>query len=367
MPRKMRVMYLVHGYPATSQTYMKTELEAVWDDYDVRIVTNNPRKVELPFRNHLPYENLTEFGQIVEAVQDFKPDVLHTHWLHQIDFVSALARKTDTPFTLRTHSFDVLSRPKPQKPLGKLLVKTGLRQEPGRKGLLTAPGKLRDAVPHVKDDLCLGMIAFPFVRPRLEAAGMPSAKIHDCFPVVNYELFHDRSPNGEAVMNTGAGIAKKRMDDFIRLGSMVPDRQFDLYALGHQVDELARLNEQLGRPVRMVPPVDPDDMLPEYKKHQWCVYTASKEIGTVGWPLTVAEAQAAGVGVCMQNIRPDVRDFVGDGGVVFDSVEEIVDIVSKPVPEEMREKGFEQAKKSDVREHLPVLTDLWGKVGAGVA
>lgn len=359
-------MYLLHGYPATSQTYMKTELEAVWSDYDVRIISNNPRKVEFPFRNHLPHENLSQFGEILEAVQDFKPDVIHTHWLHQTNVVSELARKTGTPFTLRTHSFDVLNKPKPEKSLVKLLSKTGLVPEPGRKGLLTAPGNIREAVPYLKDDLCLGILAFPFVRPRLEAAGIPGEKIHDCFPVVNYELFHDRSPNGEQVMNTGAGIAKKQMDGFIRLGTMVPNRQFNLYALGHQVEELASLNEQLGRPVNMVPAKDPDDMLPEYKKHQWCVYTASKEIGTVGWPLTVAEAQAAGVGVCMQNIRPDLHDFVGEAGYLFDSVEEIVDIVSGPFPEERREMGFEQARKSDVREHIPVLTHLWDGVRARV-
>ncbi len=53
----------------------------------------------------------------------------------------------------------------------------------------------------------------------------------------------------------------------------------------------------------------------EYKKHQWLVYTACPQINQVGWPLSIAEAQAAGVGICMPEIRPDIREYIGDAGV----------------------------------------------------
>jgi hypothetical protein len=131
--------------------------------------------------------------------------------------------------------------------------------------------------------------------------------------------------------------------------------------MGYKVEEMRRLNEAAGRPVRVVPPVEPEDMPAEYKKHGWLVYTAAKGDNTVGWPLAVAEAQASGVGVCVPNLRPDLRDYVGRAGFVYDSVAEVADLVSREFSEELRQIGFENAKKSDVFEHRRTLTDLWRK------
>jgi hypothetical protein len=102
-------------------------------------------------------------------------------------------------------------------------------------------------------------------------------------------------------------------------------------------------------------------MFPEYKQHQWLVYTAAFELATVGWPMAVAEAQAAGVGVCMPNIRPDLKEYIGNAGYLYDSISEVAEIIAKPVPDEIREAGFLQAKKSDIQEHKHLLTDLWHK------
>ena len=64
----------------------------------------------------------------------------------------------------------------------------------------------------------------------------------------------------------------------------------------------------------------------------------------------------------MPNLRPDVRDYVGAAGILYDSIGEVRDIIRRPVPEEMREAGFEQAKKSDIFRHKARLTDLWQRV-----
>ncbi|MGB3655588.1 MAG: hypothetical protein WBA41_30870, partial [Rivularia sp. (in: cyanobacteria)] len=213
----------------------------------------------------------------------------------------------------------------------------------------------------INHELCLGVLAFPFARQYLEAYGVRPEKIIDCFPVVNYELFHDKSANGDAIMNTGAVIPKKKMEDYIKLSTLVPEKQFNLYALGYRVDELKSVNESKGNPVNITLPIEPNEMSPQYKKHQWLVYTADFTLATVGWPMAVAEAQAAGVGVCMPNIRPDIKEYVGEAGFIYNSIEEMVDIIKKPVPKDIREAGFLQAKKSDIQEHKHLLTNLWDK------
>ena len=345
---KPRVMYILREFPQISQTYIKSEIEAVLDDYEIAVVSLG--KVDIPYKNHVPYRFMDDPAMIREAIEEFRPQILHTHYIIQTPELDKLSRKTNTPFTIRAHSFDAI-RP------GKKTISDFIYSS--RKGYI--PSQIRKAVRYINDDLCLGVLTFPFTRQILERAGVRSEKIHDCFPVVNYRLFHDSSPNGQSIMNVGACIPKKSMEDFLQLAKEVPNLEFNLYAMGYQVEKISSLNKNMGNPVNIIPPIEPDHMPSEYKKHRWLVYTASRDRGTVGWPMAIAEAQASGVGVCMPNIRPDLKEYVGNAGFLYNSIGEIADIISKPFPEEMRQNGFEHARKSDVFEHKVILTDLWRK------
>jgi len=334
---KPRVMYIVKDFPQMSQIYILSEIEAISAECDVRVISMKERP-NIAVKRHPPFEHISDPERIVEQIRSFQPHVLHTHWLQKARelafFAGYFSRDSShpiTPFTIRAHSFDVLE----------------------------SDAYIRESMPLINSDLCLGVLAFPFARPALERGGVRSDKIFDCFPVVNYGRFHDRSPNGDAVMNIGACLPKKQMEDFLHLAAAVPSKEFNLYALAYLSHDIERLNEQMGSPVRIVPPVEPEDMPQEYKRHEWLVYTASRTLGTVGWPMAVAEAQAAGVGVCFPNIRPDLRDYVGPAGYLYDSIEEVADIITKPYPAEMREAGFAHARKSDVFEHKRILLDLW--------
>jgi glycosyltransferase involved in cell wall biosynthesis len=339
---KPRILYVVHHFPQISETYIRSEIEALSDEYDIRVVSLN--QANYPYKTHAPYQVTDDPATIEAAIAEFQPNVLHTHWLEMARVVAYFAGffpsnrgRPNIPFTIRTHSFDVLEQ----------------------KGQL-----IEDSAALVNSDLCLGILAFPFARPLLEQGGVRPEKIHDCYPVVNYPRFLDRSPNGKGVMNVGACLPKKQMADFLELACAFPDRPFDLYALGYQTPEITRLNESRGDPVRIIPPVEPEDMRAEYKKHEWLVYTASRDMNSVGWPMAVAEAQAAGVGVCLPNIRPDLNEYVGGAGFLYNSVSEVAEILRKPFPDEMRQMGFEQAKKSDIVRHKTILTDLWQGAGA---
>jgi len=328
---KTRVMYIVRNFPQITQTYIRSEIIALQDDYDISVVTM--RKPNIPYLNPYPFREISDLNLLKEAVEDFRPQVLHGHYLDQAHvFADLHAMGVTVPFTLRAHSFDALS---------------------------ADSAMARAAAPIINEDYCLGILSFPFTRPLLVAAGIKEDKIIDCFPVVNYRQFYDRSDNGDAIMNIGAAIPKKSMEEFIDLAGMLPDHKFSLYAVGHQIEQLKDYNASKGGRVFISPPIEPDDMAAEYKKHRWLVYTASRELRTVGWPMAIAEAQAAGVAVCMPNLRPDLRDYVGDAGVLYDAIEDVAGLISGPVPQDMREAGFEQAKKSDIFTHKRLLTDLW--------
>jgi glycosyltransferase involved in cell wall biosynthesis len=197
------------------------------------------------------------------------------------------------------------------------------------------------------------------MRQRLIAAGLPEAKVFACNPVIDVHRFRNTAPTGPDVMNVGAALPKKNMEDFIVLSKLVPGRRFNLYGLGYDTPRLIAANARIGGKVNFVAPVDPEDMPGEYKKHCWLVYTASRAINTVGWPMALIEAQASGVGVCVQRVREDLREYVGEAGRFFETPEELVDVIRVPPSEAIRRAGFEWADRFDYRQQLRVLTDLW--------
>lgn len=336
-----------------SETYIKSEIEAIGGQWDIAVVALSERR-EPPYKKHLPCRYLSDPGQIREAINEFQPHVLHSHWLTLTTLVAGLARDTNIPFTIRSHSFDTIWEEERNSFWTRLL----------KLGQVRVPAHIQSAVPLINDDLCLGILAFPYSRPRLEKAGIRSGKIHDCYPVVNYWRFYDPSPNGSDVMNVGACLPKKKTENFIELAKLVPNRKFNLYAmaaLGHRKERIAQLNQDLGSPVTMMPPVQPEDMPREYKKHEWLVQTACPRMRAVGWSLSIAEAQASGVGVCMPNIHPNMRDYVGPASFLYNSISQVVDIIKKPFSKELRQLGFEHAKKSDIFQHKVILTNLWQK------
>lgn len=348
MTNRPRVAYLLYEYPQTSQTYVKAELEAVAVDHDVVVLAT--REAPVPYVGHLPYTVVETSDQAVELLQDFQPQVLHTHWLQrQMPVVFEVAQKLQIPFTVRSHSFEFSWGGR-----GDLYFERApalFRR--------TVPGKLTTATDIVRDEQCVGILAFPYLRKRLRALRVQDHKIHDAFPVVDVQRFLDRSPNGEDVICTGASMASKRIQDFFGLSNEVPGRAFNFYPVDNPGRALGEKLVSEGARVNIYPVVAPNAMPAVYKQHQWMVKTAHPRPRRVGWPVSVAEAQASGVGVCMIDLGPDLREFLGNAGYVYSSPAEIRDIIARPFDGERREEGFELAKRYDIRETLPTLTDLW--------
>ena len=90
-----------------------------------------------------------------------------------------------------------------------------------------------------------------------------------------------------------------------------------------------------------------------YPEHDWLVYPSCTKINKVGLPCAIAEAQAAGLGVCWQELpgrRQEQLDFLGGGGFLFHSIDEVPSIIARPYPEVMRQAGFEAARRCDIEQ-----------------
>ncbi len=303
---KRRIVIFVSNYPQVSETYIKNEIDALAETCEIELVAFAAGSY--PYRSRRPHIVITQENgrNVLEYLKGFAPHALHGHYLLQLPDLIGLANMLKVPFTVRAHSFDVLGN--------QIAEQDAMSRETENMFVRAARS------PHFRGVLC-----FPFMRDRLVAAGLPADRVFPCPPVIDVQRFRDRGPNGPAVMNVGAAIPKKNMGDFVKLSRLVPWRDFNLYALGYETRALSDLNRSLGGRVTFVPPIDPEAMAPEYKRHAWLAYTASRAEATVGWPMALIEAMASGTGVCMQRIRPDLAEYIGDAGFLFDEPEDLVE------------------------------------------
>ncbi len=332
----MKVQYIVKNYPQLSQTYIKSELKAVMQNHEVSIIATSTPNVK--DSEALEFQQVSEEEEIIRQVEAFQPDIIHSHYLVLAELISRVSLKTGVPFTIRAHSFDAL--------------KNNLNNK--------IPAHIENLARYLNTDLCKGVLIFPFTRDLLVAEGkVDSSKLVDTVPVVDVNAFYNESQNGDFIMNTGACIPKKEMQTFVKLSQLLPEQTFNLYGLGHDIDKIYKLNQEIGGSVNFIPPVPYSQMPREYKKHKSMVYTANMDIKTVGWPMAALEAMASGTMVYMPRIRPDIENYIGDAGYVYENIEEIADQLKRPVDNEKRQYAFEYAKKYDIIKHISTLTELW--------
>lgn len=333
-----RLLLIYQGYGQVTKTYIENEVEDLARDYEI-LILNVYRSINRRSDKMHPFIDCRDltFEELLEIAVDFHPDHIHGQYLHLSPLLRRLASKLSISFSIRGHSSDIL--------------------EPEKMGTNRFP--VSESISALKDERCTGFLAMPFAVPVLKAWGAPEEKIVTAPPVFNFDLFFDRGVNGSAIMNIGAALPKKNMSDYLMLAHSMPEHCFDLYGVGFDLDRLQQQNLDLGGKVNIKEIVPYRDMHREYKKHAWLVYTADTRVNSVGWPIALAEAQAAGVGVCMQNLRPDLKLYLQDTAILFDSISDLPKILKLPPSADMREKAFENARLLDYKHHRSLLTDLF--------
>ena len=347
---KIRVLYILSKYPQMSETYAHEELASVWDDYNVKIVSLRKPNVSLQvgFPHILLNDKIKEYRKLTNAdwkkldeiIQEFQPDVLHSHWFFNAPILARLAEKHNIPFTIRCHSFDMLEA--------------------------KAKTHLKIYCRAANSTWCKRVLCFPGHSRLLRNNGLEESKIMECWPVINYQRFYQpekKEPTGR-IMNAGPCLKKRNHTLYVDFAHHMHNNgfHFDLYAIGYETQRIHSYNNSLGNPIDFIGQVEPEEMPDAYRSHDWLIFMVDKKLKTVGLPIIIAEAQASGLGVCFQEI-PGRKDeqlaYLGGAGFLFNSIEELPEILSKPYPEHMRIQGLKNAKKCDIEEHKHLLTDVW--------
>lgn len=320
-----RVLYLIARYPNFSETYMHEEIRSLIDRYDIKIITYgvspHPRRDPFPYEvvrykdSDLVYGPISRvnrdfdsraqkaFLKKVDAIIDaFAPDVMHAHYIGLGLLLEQLAERHKIPFTIRTHSMDMLSEP---------------------------PEKIAALCEAANSPWCLRLLVFPAFRDRVVAAGVADEKVVSCWPAVNFARFYrpERRPPTNRVLCAGPAVRKKAHQEFVDLAAKMRGSglEFHLYAKGMALEDVRAGNEQAGGVVNITY-ADPDDMPEVYPRFDWLVYPSDTKINKVGFPVAIAEAQAGGLGVCWQELpgrREEQLEFLGGAGFLFRSIDEV--------------------------------------------
>lgn len=196
MTSKNRVVYLLFHYPSITEAYIESEIRAVSHEYEVLVIAidRDPRGITV-YNQHSKFKMIHEDEEIEAEIKSFNPRVVHTHRLFMLPRMLRICEKLGVPFTVRSHAHDAIPSNDPR-------VSGWMKQAP-------------DVLQRVASmKLCLGILAFPFARQNLKNWGMVPEKIFDCYPVIDFNRFHDTSPNGNAVVNSGSYMPKKKNGGF---------------------------------------------------------------------------------------------------------------------------------------------------------
>lgn len=321
----MRVLYVLANYPQASESYIEAEIKYVRScGIEVEVWSavegyGDPS----PVRVHR--------AGIKAAVAEFKPNLVHVHYL--VTAIEVLPRIPSIPATVRAHSFDWTA----------------------------ARAMTTLAIPSVRS-----IYAFPHFAREINDRRIVSMPV--AYDAGLYDAPMDKPVARDRVVRLAAGRRVKGLDDFLQVSSSISPRgTFHLAACQVRGDEAYVL-----------------DLLWRCKRHSVHGHmnvgrtTAVEMIRTAGiyletsdsaghsfgMPVSVAEAMAAGLIVLVRDC-PAAREYIGEAGAVYSSVAEAVQYVEialslpQAADEASRALSRQRARafRSDVV--LPRLVEDW--------
>ncbi|NRB36531.1 MAG: hypothetical protein HRU31_17735 [Rhodobacteraceae bacterium] len=123
---KRCVLMVLSTFLQISQTYIRTEIQALEDSCELLLLSRNPPN--LSYENPPKYVPISTMDDAIEQSGAFRPDVIHAHYMHQFPFVAERSARLGVPYTLRSHSFDII----PFRNVGKLSLDFSISCAPVR-------------------------------------------------------------------------------------------------------------------------------------------------------------------------------------------------------------------------------------------
>ena len=288
--RAPRVLYALWHYPQLSETYVETEILAMRRfGADIEVWSND--EVAASYPAVVPVLR----GTLEQAIADFRPDVVHVHWVSSALHYGLAARAAGLPLTVRSHGFEVTA-----EAIAQLLQNPALRQ----------------------------LVLFPRQDKYL---ARPDPRIQFANASFDSRLFAPSSrKDRRMVLRTTAALPSKDLRLFLEAATRLPQHRFVLiactvYQREDYVEELKALKAELDSPAELHFDMPREQLAGFVREAGIFMHTAvgpgMPGYTPIGMPVSIAEAMATGAYVIARDL-PELRNYVGPAGDTYSSLDE---------------------------------------------
>jgi glycosyltransferase involved in cell wall biosynthesis len=272
----------------------------VWSEHDVAA----------SFESEAPVHR----GSLEGALARFKPDVVHSHWLHIADQLRLQLKAEGLPLTVRGHGFE----------------------------FTTEVVKRLD-----RDKTVRGIYLFPHYADLCKSS---SGKIRSTPIGFDPDFYHPcKAKDRRLVVRTAAGLPTKNFQAFFETAALCPDHHFVLaichvYLKEDYVDEVIKMNERMGNPVEIRVDLQHEEMSELMRRAGIYLHTADPK-EPFGMPISISEAMATGSYLIGLN-HPPSASYIGEAGKLYRTPEEAAKLIR--ATESWSDLDWEQAHTRSV-------------------
>jgi len=333
---KQRILIIALSYPHATHSYINNEVKFLANCAEVLVLS--PRRPSAPFYSPINFNYFDSIEQLEKQACHFQPSLILCWMLPNHCFARHVAEVLNTPFIIKTHTPDIF-----QLTTGntraliqfKAWVYGELHQARSYRILMASFAKTARS-PQLQAVFCI-----PALRKPL-APYFPEEKLRDMQPWIFYDQFHNEKPNSDNLLVQGSIV--NRRENQTTLAKVLSEIKSPIDWIAVPTPGCLWLDVP-GVPdnVQIRKYVPPSEMPALYKSYKAMITVGHGEYGR-GLPMSILEAQAAGVTVIAPSLRPDFDQYVTDGGgFIFKHEQEIPDLLERIPDQHRREMGFNNA------------------------
>lgn len=305
----LKVLYVLWHYPQLTESYVQTEIEymqrcgvevAVWSEMST---------MTAPFIPNLP----VFYTKLTEAIEKFKPDLLHSHWLHPILNYANELEEFNLPITIRGHGFDYN-----QKVISQISNIKALKR----------------------------IYLFPHY-----ANNHQSEKISGINVAFNPELFYPNyNKDFKLILRTSAGLMTKDLEKFFQVAKHLSKYKFIL-VMGRclereeVIDYFINYNNKLGNPVDLRINLQRHDVAELMRQAGIYLHTHGTS-APFGMPISIAEAMATGCYI-LAALLPGIHSYLGNAGATYSNINAAIKLITSTENWSQQQWRTEQIKAID--------------------
>ena len=336
-----RILIFGRSYPHVAHGYINNDVEYIASRASVLVLS--PSQPTAPFYSSIDFNYFRNIKELIAQARQFKPDFIVCWLLPNHHYARLVAETLGIPFILKLHTPDFHTLFPARRPIKKRLACHVFNDAKLSHYYLISIRSLRRtaASKQFRGAFCIPALKTAFTK------FFPERKIFELTPRIFYSRFHNEETNGERALILGSLVSRREGEFEFNSALSSIKEPLDWYPVptpGLLLLDIPNIPSNITIK-KFVPNIE---MAKVYKNYKALIVIGDSKYSR-GLPLSILEAQAAGVCVIVPSLRPDFDKFVTDGGgYIFNDESEIQGLLDQIPDQSIREKGFQHAKLFDI-------------------